>query len=92
MSVLEAQTLGVPVIASDVTGLRDIVDDGVTGRLVTGEAALAAALSEVLSDPTLRSRLGSAAAARARAAFDSADLADRSLTAYRSLAAGERTP
>lgn len=92
MSVLEAQTLGVPVIASDVTGLRDIVDDGVTGRLVTGEAALVAALIEVLSDPALRSRLGSAAAARARAAFDSADLADRSLNAYRSLAAGERTP
>lgn len=92
MSVIEAQTLGVPVIASDVTGLRDIVRDRDTGRLATSEDALARALTEVLADPDLRSELGSSAAAHARRTFDAADLADRSLSAYRSLASGERKP
>lgn len=92
MSVIEAQTLGVPVIASDVTGLRDIVRDRVTGRLESSAEALARALAEVLADPDLRAGLGSSAAAHARRAFDAADLADRSLSAYRSLASGERKP
>lgn len=67
-AALEAQAAGLPVIASSVGGLTDLVKEGETGLLVpAGDcAALAAALSRCLSDPLLRIRLGSEAAAAAR--------------------------
>lgn len=56
-NVFDAYSQGVPVLASDTTGLRSIVQDGVTGRLVpAGDAhALAAAIRELLQpDQRLR--------------------------------------
>jgi len=59
----EAMAHGRAVVASDVGGLRDLVIDDETGVLVPpGDVAgLRAALERLLSDPALRSRLGSAA-------------------------------
>jgi glycosyltransferase involved in cell wall biosynthesis/O-antigen ligase len=69
--LLEAMASGRPVIASDHGGPREIVVDGETGFLVPpgDEAALAAALDRLLSDPGLAMRLGEAARARARERF-----------------------
>ena len=69
--VREAMAYGRAVVASDVGGLRDAIDDGVTGRLVPPRdpAALRAALTELIGDPALRRRLGDAARAHAQAAF-----------------------
>jgi glycosyltransferase involved in cell wall biosynthesis len=63
IAALEALASGVPVVASDLAGVRTIVRDGVTGRLVPpGDVpALAAALAETLGDAALRRRLGDAA-------------------------------
>ena len=60
---LEALALGVPVVASRVGGLPDIVVDGKTGLLVepADPDALAATLVRLLDDPGLRARLGAAA-------------------------------
>ena len=62
LSVVEAMAAGLPVVASDVGGLRELVRDGETGMLVPSRdpAALADALQPLLADRELRRRLGSA--------------------------------
>src|SRR5207244_136877 len=66
-SVIEAMAVGLPVVGSDVPGIREIVVDGVTGFLVpAGNAtALAARLEQLLSDTSLRQAMGEAGRARA---------------------------
>ncbi|MFL6292708.1 MAG: glycosyltransferase family 4 protein [Thermoanaerobaculia bacterium] len=60
--VLEAMAAGVPVVASRVSGIPEVVEDGVTGWLVPPEdpEALAAALAEVLEHPDEARRRGEA--------------------------------
>lgn len=64
--VLEAMAAGLPVVATDVSGMPEAVSDGVTGLLVEPDDAnaLAEALERVLSDTELSARLGAAARAR----------------------------
>jgi glycosyltransferase involved in cell wall biosynthesis len=72
MSVLEAMAAGLPVVASRVGGVPELVVDGETGLLVaTGSPEeLAAALERLIAEPQLRQRLGAAGRARARQEFD----------------------
>jgi len=67
VSLLEAMSTGCAVVASDLSGLRDAVEDGVNGLLVTpgSPEELAAALRGLLGDPQLCDRLGRAAVSRA---------------------------
>jgi glycosyltransferase involved in cell wall biosynthesis len=60
--VLEAMEAGLPVVASRVSGIPEVVEDGVTGWLVPPEdpRALAAALSQALEDPGEARRRGEA--------------------------------
>jgi glycosyltransferase involved in cell wall biosynthesis len=59
LSVVEANTCGTPVVASDAPGLRESVVDGKTGFLVPhGDVpALARRIDELLSDPALYGRM-----------------------------------
>lgn len=65
--LLEAMSLGVPVVSTAVMGTRDIVGPGI-GALVAREDAadFAAKVARVLDDPALRARLGAAARTHAR--------------------------
>lgn len=71
-SALEASAAGLPIVGSlDGGGLGEIVDDGVTGRLVppNDPETLAIALAGLLRDPKLAGMLGEAGAARVLANF-----------------------
>jgi glycosyltransferase involved in cell wall biosynthesis len=84
ISVLEAMAAGLPVVASDVGGVRELVADGTTGLLVpAGDPdALAAALKRLLADPELRRRLGAAGRERAAERFDLGALRTAHLDLY----------
>lgn len=72
MVIIEAMMAGKPVVASDVSGPKESVVDGETGRLVSpgSPEALADALAELLADASLRQRMGEAGRRRAREHFD----------------------
>ncbi len=72
-TLIEAQGLGLPAVATRCPyGPDEIVEDGVTGRLVpTGDAeAIAAACADLLAYPDRLKRMGEAAASRARELYD----------------------
>ena len=77
--VIEAMALGVPVIASRVGGIPEIIAEDTQGVLVPpGDAdALAAATVKLLDDVELRERIGQAALERVRTGFDVAVLTKR---------------
>jgi D-inositol-3-phosphate glycosyltransferase len=81
---LEAMACGVPVVAAAVGGLRDTVVDQRTGLHVPPKdpAAIAAALTALLSDPDLRRALGRAGEARAKSRYSWARVAAETERAY----------
>jgi glycosyltransferase involved in cell wall biosynthesis len=72
LSVMEYMEAGLPVVATAVGGLAQMIHDGVHGVLVPRRdpVALADALEGLLADPRRRSELGAAGRARRRAEFD----------------------
>lgn len=68
---LEAMCFGLPIVATDIAGVREQVEDGVNGWVVPpGDAlALADALERLLADGELRSRLGQAGRERVQRKF-----------------------
>lgn len=72
LGVLEAQSMGIPVVATRVGGVPEAVIDGETGLLVPPRdaGALTEALRSLLTDETRRVRMGAAARAHVTARFD----------------------
>jgi glycosyltransferase involved in cell wall biosynthesis len=83
-SAMEAAASGLPIVATDIRGCREVVDHERTGLLVPARdpAALEAAIDRLAGDAATRRRLGDAAAAKARAEFDQAQIIARTLEAY----------
>lgn len=86
-SAMEAAAMGVPVIATDVRGCRQVVDDGVTGVLVPvrDAGALASAIESLAGNQEMRRRLGTAAVHKARRDFDQQHVIDITLDVYERL-------
>ena len=90
MVAREAMAYGRAVVASDVGGLRDAIDDGVDGLLVPRDdlGALRGAVERLLGDPELRGRLASAAREKAQREWSAEAAADSLRAAYTAAIAG----
>jgi glycosyltransferase involved in cell wall biosynthesis len=85
MVVLEAQASGVPVIASNVGGVPDLVEDGVTGLLTNPDllSTMPIALEKILSDKALADRLAEGGRKQALARFHPNVIATKHVEIYR---------
>ncbi len=90
---LEAMACGTAVVASDVGGIPEVVDDGVTGTLVHYdaedprgfEAGLADAVNALVEDPAKADGFGSAGRKRCIDDFSWARIAEQTLEIYRTV-------
>jgi glycosyltransferase involved in cell wall biosynthesis len=89
LTPMEASAMGVPVVATDIRGCRQIVDAGVTGLLVPPRdpRALAQAIERLARDPAERRRFGAAARQKALKHFDQQRVIDLTLATYERLLA-----
>jgi len=71
-SAIEASSMGIPLVLSDIPGCRQVARDGIEGILVPPRDSdrLASAIVRLLQDAELRHRMGAAARARAVERFD----------------------
>jgi alpha-maltose-1-phosphate synthase len=92
---LEAMACGTAVVASDVGGIPEVVDDGATGSLVHYDAddatgyqrGIARAVNAVVADPARAERYGRAGRQRCIAEFSWAQIAQQTLEIYRKVCA-----
>jgi glycosyltransferase involved in cell wall biosynthesis len=91
-SAMEAAASGLAVVATDIRGCRQVVDEGVTGLLapLRDVGALAAAIRALVEDEPRRTAMGRAARKKAEAEFDDRDVVQRTLATYRRLLHGAR--
>lgn len=91
-SAMEAAAAGLPIVATDIRGCRQVVDDGVTGVLVPprNPERLHDAIDELLRDPRRRAAMSDAAIRRSRAEFDQEQIISTTLEVYRSLLSNDR--
>jgi glycosyltransferase involved in cell wall biosynthesis len=87
LTVIEAMAAGLPVVATDVGGMREVVAEGVTGLLgpAKDDAALATCISRLAGDASLRRAMGAAGRARAKNHFDEPRMAADYGRIYREL-------
>lgn len=83
-AAMEAAASGLPVIATDIRGCRQVVTPGQSGLLVPLHDAsrLAAAIEELVVSPELRQRMGAAGRRKAEAEFDDRAVVSKTLEAY----------
>jgi glycosyltransferase involved in cell wall biosynthesis len=92
-SLLEAAACGLPIVATDVPGCRDLIGHGNDGLLVPPRdaTALADAVEKLLHSPALRLTLGNNARARAVREFSEEIVAEQTLRLYERLLGGQET-
>jgi glycosyltransferase involved in cell wall biosynthesis len=94
LSILDAFAAGVPVVTTDAGGIPHLVDDGLTGLLVSREddGALAAAALRLLRDDALATRIGDAGRAECLAYYTWPVVSEGWVSLYRTLAGRQPRP
>ena len=84
LALLEAMLAGLPVVATRVSSIPEVVADEETGLLVPPEddAALAEALGRMLADPARAARMGALGRQRAREHFSASRMVEGTLEVY----------
>jgi glycosyltransferase involved in cell wall biosynthesis len=90
---IEAAAMGKPLVLTDIRGCREVGRDGVEALLVPPRDPhrLASALTRLLRDAEMRSRMGNAARARVLERFDENQVCDVIVSSYRDLLATHAT-
>lgn len=85
MTILEAMSAGIPILASNVGGIPDLVDDGINGHLCDpgDPVSIRKGLRRILSDPAHATALGKAGKERALERYLPVAVAKRHLEIYR---------
>lgn len=88
-SLLEAAACGLPIVTTDTTGCREVVDHGYNGLLVPvkNHVALADALGQLVRDKNLRLQMGQRSRERALAEFAQERIIHETLDVYKQLMA-----
>lgn len=91
-SAMEAAAMGLPIVATDIRGCRQVVEDGQSGLLVSPHdpPALALGIARLVEDPDLRAAMAHRAREKAIAEFDQNQQIDRTLSTYERLLAEHR--
>ena len=94
MAILEAMAAGVPVVASRIGGIPDLIRDGETGLLFDPKdpADIRRQVSRISTDPELRARLGANGQAEALRRFHPKVVAQAHIEAYHDVLYTTRTP
>jgi glycosyltransferase involved in cell wall biosynthesis len=92
IAIVEAMASGLPVVATRVEGVVDIIEEGVDGFLVPPKdpEALAVRILQLLGDPDLRTKIGVKARRKVEANFDIREMTDRMARIYQELLNGAR--
>ena len=87
-AAMEAAATGLPIVATDIRGCRQVVVDGVTGLLVpvADVTSIRAALTSLIESPDRRRAMGAAAADKAQREFDEREVVRRVMNCYEELA------
>lgn len=87
-AAMEAAATGLPLVVTDIRGCRQVVDDGVNGRLVPvrDPDSLGSALADIAADVSLRAEMAAASVAKARAEFDENRVVEIVMSTYDELA------
>jgi glycosyltransferase involved in cell wall biosynthesis len=87
VSLLQAASAGLPIVAVDAGGMPEVVEDGVSGRLVPAgnAAALEEAVQQLLANPELRRQMGASGRARMRRDFSLERMVTSNLCVYHNL-------
>ncbi len=90
LTILEAMRAGLPVVATDVGGVREAVADGETGFLVPhgDPQRLAGRLAELAADPAMRSRMGAAGRRSYESRFTFERMVAETAAVYRNVLSG----
>jgi glycosyltransferase involved in cell wall biosynthesis len=84
-SAIEAAAMGLPIVATDIRGCRQVVEDGASGFLVPvrNSGSLGSAIKRLIAEEDLRARMGRAGSEKARREFDEQTVCRIVLDTYR---------